>query len=325
MEAKKNLSSVTMLRGIASLAVCVAHFTGTVQTKWMQETGQFGTNGVYVFFVISGFIIPYALYHSLYKVKNYPSFLVKRIIRLDPPYLATIAIIFLLSWAAQLSPHHTTQAKELFTLNTLWHFFYLVDLKGGLWLNIVFWTLAIEFQYYLLIGLLYPLLVTTNTANRILLFAILCAVPFLLPDTKFVSGYMLPFLVGILLFWFKTKQLTKQLFIFLLLIITGLAFLKHGMGCVISLLFAIGFIQFVNKSFSPLIFLGTISYSLYLLHVPLGTDGFINFLQNYITSEGGRIWLMLAALPFIIICSWVFYLILEKPSMKLAKKIKYKS
>jgi peptidoglycan/LPS O-acetylase OafA/YrhL len=70
-------------------------------------------------------------------------------------------------------------------------------------------------------------------------------------------------------------------------------------------------------------FLGKISFSIYLLHTPIGTDGIINFCQNFISDEVGKIILMFATIPLIILISWIFYKYIEEPTMKLSKKIIY--
>ncbi len=324
-QTKNNLHSVTMLRGIASLGVCIAHFTGTVSSKLIQHAGNYGTWGVSLFFVISGFIIPYSLYYSNYKLKNYPYFILKRIIRLDPPYILSILGIFLLSCLAQLSPYHTSNIINLFNANTLYHIFYVVDILKGQWFNGAFWTLAIEFQFYILIGLLFPLLTFKNNLIQLLLFLLFCSIPFFIPDNRFVTSYLLMFLPGILLFFLMTKQISLPIFIFSAIIIVALNYIKTDIQGLICPIIAAGFILFIKKPIKPLIFLGTISYSLYLINTPIGTDGIINFLQNYIISENGRIGLMIIALLIIIFFAWVFYRVIEKPSLKLSKKIVFRN
>lgn len=313
-----------MLRGLASFGVCFAHLTGTVNSETLKCVGNYGTWGVSVFFFISGFIIPYSLFNSNYSISDYPKFLLKRIIRLDPPYLLTIVGIFLISWLAQLSPHHTSQPLDPLSKNTLYHLFYLVEILNGKWLIVVFWTLAIEFQFYLLIGLLFPLLKTNRLVYTLLLIAVLCVIPFLLTDDRFVTNYLLMFLSGIIFYLFKTKQINLFTYLPIAIIVLALSYFKTGMEGIICPFISVCFIQFANKPFKPLIFLGMISYSLYLIHTPFGTDGLINFIQNYITSDTGRILLMFAALPVIILCAWLFYIVIEKPSLNMAKKIRYK-
>lgn len=312
-----------MLRGIAALGVCLMHFSGTINFPFLQDIGKFGGYGVPLFFVISGFIIPYSLHHNGYRIKNYFQFLLKRIIRIDPPYLITIGAIILLSFLAQYSPHHTSSVIDFLSYNTLFHFFYLVDVLDGAWMSPVFWTLAIEFQFYLLIGLLFPLLQAAKIPFQIASVLISGAIPFLLPDDAYISYYLLMFLPGIILYWHKTQPTALALFLTLQLAVAAAGYFCYGWQGLFCPLIAVGFILFVEKPIKPLMFLGTISYSLYLIHTPFGTDGLINFLQNYITSDAGRLCLTLIALPITIMAAWVFYRLVEKPSKRFADKISF--
>ena len=313
-----------MLRGLASLGVCIMHLTATVQSKFINEIGYYGGYGVPIFFVISGFIIPYSLFYSSYRLYNFPNFILKRIIRLDPPYLLSIAGIFLLSFITQFSSFHSSDIIDLFNRNTLYHLFYLVGILHGKWLNPVFWTLAIEFQFYIFIGIIFPLLVNGKRIIQLLVFLFFCLIPFFLNNNEFVPEYLLMFLPGILLFFFITKKINWQLFALLGIITLLLSYFKTGIPGIACPIIATCFILFVKKPIKPLIFLGTISYSLYLIHTPFGTDGMINFLQNYIVSESGRIWLVVLSLPMIIFIAWIFYRLIEKPSIIMAGKIQYR-
>ena len=80
------------LRGLAALAVAWFHFTnatGLLPEGWLRASGRYGWLGVEVFFVISGFIIPYSLFNAGYRFPRHAGrFILKRIVRLDPPYIA---------------------------------------------------------------------------------------------------------------------------------------------------------------------------------------------------------------------------------------------
>src|SRR5947209_12608451 len=89
---KPKIGIVGALRGFAALAVCWFHFTFG-QTPGLKWTGQYGWLGVHTFFVISGFIIPYSLYQYRYSIRDYLRFVGKRLARLHPPYLASIAVV----------------------------------------------------------------------------------------------------------------------------------------------------------------------------------------------------------------------------------------
>ncbi len=313
-----------MLRGIASLMVCLVHFTGTIGEGLLKDIGAFGVYGVQIFFTISGFIIPYSLFHSGYLIGNYHKFLLKRIVRIDPPYLICILIIILLSWAAQLSPYHTTEPLKVFSLNNLYHLFYLTEICHGKWLIHIFWTLAIEFQFYILIGLIFPLLLQSKKYGKEIIFFILSIIPFVLKDDRFVTDYIFYFLPGMAYFCFVSGQMNANRLFFWLIVFATSGYFKNGLAAAICPLLSISFIHFVKHPMKPLIFLGTISYSLYLVHTPLGTDSLIQFLQNYITSDSGRVWLMFLSLPVIIGIAWVFYWLIEKKSLSLSRRISYK-
>jgi peptidoglycan/LPS O-acetylase OafA/YrhL len=317
------LPAVTMLRGLAALGVCLMHFAGTLESDIIQNIARFGGYGVQVFFVISGFILPYSMEKDQYALKHYGRFLLKRIIRLDPPYILTIIGIVALSYIAQLSPYNTSSTIEVTNENGALHFFYLVDIFGGTWLNPVFWTLAIEFQFYLLIGLVFPLFQKKNTFLLFMLFTVACLLPIFLNDDRFVSDHLLLFVPGILLFCYVTEKVTLNKFFVLTGLVLTAGFIKSGIAGVICPVISIGFILLVKTSFRPLMFLGTISYSLYLIHTPVGTDGLINFFQNLITDPTNRIWLAIAVFPVTIGAAWVFHVLIEKPVIRWSRAVKY--
>ena len=103
-KTEKRIETVDMLRGFAALAVCWFHLTDTnaiAGSGVLEKSGRYGWLGVEIFFVISGFIIPYALHRSSYTLRHFGRFLLKRITRLDPPYIVSIviAIILLIDFA----------------------------------------------------------------------------------------------------------------------------------------------------------------------------------------------------------------------------------
>lgn len=297
------------------------HFAGTVDSASLNKVTFYGSYGVPIFFVISGYILPYSLEKSGYKISLFFKFLLKRIIRLEPAYLFSILGIFILSFLAQLSPFSDSTQIEFFTTNTCLHLFYLVDFFNEKWLNPVYWTLAIEFQFYLVIGLIFPILNSSKICVLIASFALIILTSTIVNNDSYLPYYFLMFLPGMLLFWYTSKKISLKIFIILFFILGFFSFEKHGISGPICSLISISFILFVTKPIKPLLFLGTISYSLYLTHTIVGTDGIINFMQNFIPDQEGRIWLMIIALPITIAFAWVFYLIIEKPSKKLSKKI----
>ncbi|MGH9899783.1 MAG: acyltransferase family protein, partial [Pyrinomonadaceae bacterium] len=82
---------ISLLRGLSCLAVALFHLTQADPTLFDARVvfvGAFGWYGATtIFFVISGYIIPYSLSRSGYQLRDFGTFVLKRIIRIDPPYL----------------------------------------------------------------------------------------------------------------------------------------------------------------------------------------------------------------------------------------------
>ncbi len=87
------------------------------RAKWLGLSGKYGYLGVDIFFVISGFVIPWSLYRTRYAIRDYPRFLLKRNVRLYPPYLASIAISILATNFILVPlfkiPHMTVTGRDL--------------------------------------------------------------------------------------------------------------------------------------------------------------------------------------------------------------------
>ena len=100
--------------------------------------------GVEIFFVLSGFIIPYAMRRSGYTFPgDVGRFIVKRLVRLDPPYLLSSAIAGVLSYLAWKTPGFRGEVPQLSWAASLAHLGYLNGILKQPWYNAVCWTLGI--------------------------------------------------------------------------------------------------------------------------------------------------------------------------------------
>jgi len=311
--------TVDALRGIASLAVCWYHLTNGdrkfLPAGFVTASGSHGDLGVEVFFVISGFVIPYALHRAAYGLRNYPRFVLKRIVRLDPPYLATIAFILTYRYFIWGQQFHFSARQ------TLLHLGYVNVFFGYPWFNVVFWSLAIEFQYYLLIGLAFPLLVSHRATIRILTYAS-CGTAFLAPSGAFVFHYLFLFLLGILVFQRKIGLLTRAPFLVLLGTAAAGVWLTMGfLPALVGLASALAIATLEIKG-RLLLFLGSISYSLYLLHEPIG-GSLISASLRRVQGVGGRFAVLGAAFGASIGAAYLLWRFVERPSQRLASGLKY--
>ena len=87
---KQRLTNLDVLRGLAALAVCAFHFDlgGKLGVDVISSVTKFGYLGVDIFFVISGFVIPFAMERTNYRIKDAGYFLAARFFRLYPAYFA---------------------------------------------------------------------------------------------------------------------------------------------------------------------------------------------------------------------------------------------
>ncbi|MGC1631116.1 MAG: acyltransferase [Gelidibacter sp.] len=320
------LPVIVALRGLAALAVCMFHFTkGFVnEDGWIREIFRSGWMGVEVFFVISGFVIPFSLLGSSFGFKHYFKFLKKRFLRIEPAYLASIVIILGLNYLSSKA-HGYDGLPFFFDIPLiLEHLGYLVGFFDNTWLSPVYWTLEIEFHYYLIIGLLLGIWHLKKTWLIVVSILGLLCLSFINQDTIPFFNYTDIFVLGILTAFYKKEQLPKITYIILLLICATFVFLGHGI--IIGLL---TFITALLISFygsygntKVLLFLGNISYSLYLLHVPIGGK-IINLSKRLELNDASKFGVILIALAFSIFAAWLFYKFMEKPSHQWAKKVKF--
>ena len=325
---KQYLPSLDFLRALAALSVCFYHFVYGRRTYfsddfWLKQLSWYGAYGVHVFFVISGLVIPYAMQQGGYRIRHFFSFLWKRIIRIEPPYLISVVLVIMLNFAGSFSPWYHGEAFHLDGMNVLAHIGYANAFVGAKWLNPVYWTLAIEFQYYLLIALIFGMLQSAQKWKWLSVLALFNVCTWLLPNPNFVFQYAAFFTAGILTYKYLSGILTRWEYGACLLISLTCMWHAEGVAGLVAGSVAIIF-YFIPVVYPWAKFLGTISYSVYLLHVPIGAR-VITFSENFIHSVGGRLCMVLLAYAVTIMAAWLFYRWVEAPCKAWAKKVIYQS
>ena len=310
------------LRGIAALSVCLFHFICTtidyISNKNILSFFQYGHYGVELFFIISGIVIPLSLLKSNYSLKKFHVFFLKRVIRIEPPYIA--ALIFSVLIIILKGNIYTINITQI-----LLHIGYLIPffINKYSWLNQVFWTLAIEFQYYIIISVLILLVITPNLFKRILFYLILSLLPFLLPNRAFFPYYSPIFLLGIswcLLFLNKIKSLEFIIIFTASLTITYFKIAHFDAYLGLTTILLIHF--FKNYSNKLLLFFGNISYTFYLIHPLIGASC-INLLSHKYRLVWQKPIVIIVGFIITTISSYIIYKLVEKPTHQLSKKIKY--
>ncbi|MFI5221941.1 MAG: acyltransferase family protein [Bacteroidia bacterium] len=329
------LSTVDMMRGIASLAVLFYHITHNhsfygdflTDADYLKKTGAFGWLGVQMFFVISGFVIPYTLYNNQYQIRFFLKFLSKRWLRIEPPYIVSILMLigvgFFYSKIYRNYPY-SIDWKQLYL-----HLFYLPQFFNVPWMNAIFWTLALEFQYYLVMAFTFQFFAHEKKWVRYATLMIFASIHFVLPETRFLTSYSSLFLAGIVIFMHRAKLLNTAetlVFIALCTIYAFFQFPKDSLSISIVLLISSLMILFLKYDPSWGKFTGKISYSLYLTHGVIGHNiimfsMYSNFVRNYYPF---RVLMVFIGITASITFAWYYYKFIEKPSQDMSKKISYK-
>jgi peptidoglycan/LPS O-acetylase OafA/YrhL len=276
-----------------------------------------------MFFVLSGFIVPYSMARAGYRVLDFPRFVLKRITRIDPPYLVTIALVLFLQYLSSLSPLFRGERLRMDWVQLFAHVGYLAPFFQKWWYSPVFWTLAVEFQYYLVLAAMFPVLFSNKALLRLGAVLGLLALGSIIPAGQTVAWYFPIFLAGIVLCQSRICDLLRSELLMYPLLVFGVLFARFGWPPTVVAVFTCLMITFVKTCPMFLCSLGDISYSLYLLHWPLGTR-VMNFGNRFAHGEFQFDLLLLAGLAISLVSAWLMYRWVELPAKNLASRIKYK-
>ncbi len=326
---KRYLPGLDSLRAIAALSVCLFHFTnGALPKVVMPATQQLfahGVLGVDIFFVLSGFIIPYSLLGKNYQVHDLFAYLRKRIIRITPPaYAAMLLVVGQWFIIDKLIQHGSTYTQGLSWGRLVSNALFIIPFTSYYWIIGIFWTLAIEFQFYLFIGLFFSLMFERRHIGWFIgAYLLADGLPYLVPALAANSfcQYSAVFALGSATLLWQQQRLSLPLYAGCLLFFGGLVYWQLGVYVAgVSLLTAFS-INLLKVNLSGLSFLGKISYSFYLLHVLIGTTCeyvLVKLLPP--TTDARKLLITAAALVASLAGASLFYRFVERPFMRLASR-----
>jgi peptidoglycan/LPS O-acetylase OafA/YrhL len=302
-----------------------------------------GDKGVDIFFVISGFVIAMSVSKGAGTVGYFGRFILRRSIRLDPPYWSAIFLeLALLHLTLRFLPGHPVVLPTGAQL--LSHFFYLQDLLGYGNIVLVFWTLCYEIQFYgFFVGLIvlrHHLPVVLQSSRWTALFAgglfllsvwIRFIYPGSTPHGLFIDRWY-QFFIGTLTYFAisdpgRLKVLCLAWAALAVIVVSTSASLLHLLPTVVSagLVVAASDVRWGRLlSARPLQFLGAISYSLYLYHSSVGWR-FVSLMQKLIPgrwSSPTAIGVYLAGLGVSILFSALMWRFIERPFLRLSQKVR---
>ncbi len=342
------------LRGVAALLVVLHHFynetAGSIRDavavilprpiEWVIERG---TAGVDIFFIISGFVIALSVGRSRVTPRYFANFALRRSLRLDPPYWTAI----LLSLAIAVVGDKVM--KRPIVLPTwdglLANMTYLQNILRYPRLVFVSWTLVHEIQFYLLfIGLLALAQRASPGSGRggdpaplwwFACFGATGLASLFWPSTglRFQQAWCVNtwylFSAGVFCYLLFSKKIGPWL---------ALAYL--GPVCVVLLsnpnphsvtaVLTLALLLVASRAggmegwltAAPLQYLGRISYSLYLIHWPIG-NRLLNLGAKYQHGSTLRgVAMFVGACAISILAAEALHRLVEAPSMRLARRLK---
>jgi peptidoglycan/LPS O-acetylase OafA/YrhL len=323
---RSKIAIVEYLRGLAAGAVAWFHLTNGYAWGPVAISGSYGYLGVEVFFVISGFIIPFSIHSQFrnYRLTDYPSFVARRLLRLEPPYLVSIVFALALWFLSTKAPGFHGQPMQVETGQVLAHFLYLIPFTHYSWLQTVYWTLAYEFAYYLFIGLAFGLLCGRRARAWVwLVFAAALAAAVVAG----VAPYpLMLFVIGIAAY--RRVALSEAWGLTLVAILLSFAAMAAcgqwvigatgaATACLIILLRDWTMPGLAGRLLTRS---AMISYSLYLTHVPLG-GRVINLGKRFVRGELAELGLSLLALAVCVGFAVLFWWLVERPAIDLARSL----
>jgi peptidoglycan/LPS O-acetylase OafA/YrhL len=231
-------------------------------------------------------------------------------------------MVLALNWLSTLSPYYRGEAFVVNFPALFLHLGYLNAFFHFPWYNDVYWTLAIEFQYYLIIALVFPLLIHRSKVYNYILILALSVLAFAINEHSLIFTYGLLFVAGILLFQVRIGYLSQKEFGAMLLTVLILLYIRFDDRYLVAALLPYFFITYFEFTDKVSKFLGQISYSVYLVHIPIG-GRIINLSETFFKDELTRSLMVFVALAVSIFAAWVFFVVIEKPAINWSKKLIY--
>ncbi|MBI1354106.1 MAG: acyltransferase family protein [Acidobacteria bacterium] len=321
---RERLGNLDVLRALAALIICFYHYLehdfsriGAVATVL-----QHGPLAVDVFFVVSGFVIPLALARVNFRLADSKSFLAARMVRLYPAYAVTAVLAIALWYLGSHTPGFRGKPFDVSAAQLAAHALLACDLVRLPWVTPVFWTLAIEFQFYLLITLSFPFLHHRNALVRHAALWAWIACPAIVGGGVSVFSWTALFATGLLCF-LKRAQLLGPVSFWIYL---GLAIASHGLvrgvgGAMASAVSGLAILYLPEVRSRTLLWIGTISYSFYLVHLVIGIR--VLNLAKRLPEPPLHPWpQVIVALLVSLGVAALFYELIEKPSHEFSRRVR---
>ena len=346
----RRLDAVDGLRAVAALWVVLFHiraFSGA-NLGPLDLVVRSGSTGVSLFLVLSGF----CLYLPVARGTSFATgrFLLRRIRRLLPAYYASLAVVMLITVVAAGHLGFVRYSPLALTEQTLAHVTMTHSLFPATFyaLNGAYWSLALEWQLYLLLPVLViaarrfglartvAAVVAVNVAYRLGLQLAVAAHPGVSPSlwTSAVLPNLLPGRWAEFAFGMVAAQLSASgrigrewarlgwvaiplALLSLLAVGSPLEHLLFGSVFFVLLCAVLAEGTVISRVFGwrPLAAIGVMSYSLYLVHQPIVQALDLLFRQSGVSARATFV-VVLALLPVVLAVAWVLFVTVERFTLR---------
>ncbi len=357
IENRSRFVLVDAFRGLAAMWVLLFHvWHNNIEPslhdalpKIVSALFAHGYLGVLIFFPTSGFVIAHSIFGSRITPQYGGRFIIRRMLRLDPPYWLTVLLTAGLLWGSSHLLHRRGVDVPTGAV-VVAHLFYLQDLLQLPRMNPVFWTLCYEVQFYLVFILAMALaqrLDGPSSSTRggkwhaavfgaLLVLTLLSATEIITVWPGLFLHRWVYFFLGVMAYWAVRGFVRARLFWWLAgFTVVAVLAANPPEGLVEQVAVAGGTsILFCwtgksgaiyRASLGPVAqYLGRISYSLYLTHTITAS----RIARALVDHWGGDLSLarslvaLALALFVALVTAQVFYLLIELPSLKLSHRFK---
>ena len=314
------------LRGVGALLVVIYHFTTIFENEYGHPQPfpfhlNIGYYGVHLFFIVSGFVI----YMTLERTRSAKDFLISRLTRLYPAYWASLLITLLVVSLLGLPGQERTLWEAIANLTMLHEYVGIRHIDG------VYWTLTIELAFYAWMsafhrtGLLqYPLrmLIIWLTANSIA-FAVAIALGVDLPAPlgyALLTGHGNLFFAGIGFYLWRQHHSPAAIILIALTLILEAA-LRPDVILVNLALYTLFALATTNRlpllATRPLLYLGAISYPLYLIHQYIG---YVIIRQLYAANLGHPAIILGVPIVIALLLAALIHHTIEAPALRILRR-----
>ena len=303
-----HIKALDGLRGLAALTVAISHFSNQTQMFDRLFGRGAGQLGVMLFFALSGYLMGRLYLGQRPDSASLSVYFTRRVARVVPLYLAVVLAAFLIDQPTRFFP---VNAQNLL------HHLAFIEGQSDLW------TIPVEIQFYLLFPVIWAAFRLVGRLAVIPLVAAAVVIALLgYPKPIVLVPCFAYFALGIVISRLRVTRDLSVLFAgILVLYVAAMPQVRISLGgmavdpwrdpvyivVIGGLLLATLHSKAADLTLGsrPWVFLGTISYSFYLLHRPV-----LMAVKPLDIPVGAKMVLFLAAATLV---AWLVYVLFERP------------